>query len=353
MQKDPFRLHRLALAPFLDSENSIDFPSLLAAAENEGINDFLQFLIFNGLAPLWHDALIKTGQINTINPEVAEKLRQVRLVSEANYLNQKNSLEKVHNSLSSADIEYAVLKGAQVRELVYDNPGLRPCADIDILITRKNRDLAIRTLIDTGLSFHPNEEVFSHECMFVDKTATIDLHWNIMRTGRTRIDLTESLLNESTTINGIKYLNNEASLFVLLVHPAFNKYICSKDAIIIRLVDLYRYLSSFQFNWNIVSDLIRKGGVNTAAWSTLYWLSNFTTPPMKDIFCTIKKPYYYKRKYIEYWVDNDLPTKLYDNRLTMRLGLSVFLHDNLFDSLRAIWNLFIRERVIPQSFKSL
>ena len=347
MRNDPFIMHRLALAPFLDSDQPVEIPKLLNEAEKEGTNDFLQFLIFNGLAPLWHEALIKSGQINKINPEFAEKLRQVRLISEANYLNQKNTLIQIHNILTTAGIQYAVFKGAQVRELIYEKPGLRPCADIDILIPRQDRDKAIKTLINAGMRFLPNEEVFSHECTLMDKTTSIDLHWNIMRTGRTRIDLTEVLLKNPVNSNGINYLNNEASLFVLLVHPAFNKYISSKDALLIRLVDLYKFLNLIQFKWDIIIDLINKGSVNTATWSTLYWLSFFNRKALPHRALQIRKPSFCKRKYIEFWVNNNLPTKLYEHRLIMRFGLGIFLHDNIKDGLRAILILISRERKIP------
>ena len=238
-----------------------------------------------------------------------------------------------------------------MRELVYDNPGLRPCIDIDILISRKNRDIAIKTLIDAEMKFLPNEEVFSHECMFVDKTTIIDLHWNIMRPGRTRVDLTEDILKASVTLNGISYVNNEANLFVLLVHPAINKYICSKDTFLIRLIDLYKFLNLFQFEWDIIIDLVEKGGVNTAAWSTLYWLSLFNHKALPRETNLIKEPSFYKRKYIEFWVNNNLPTKLYEHRLVMRFGFGIFLHDNIKDSLRAILKLVGRERKIPDYLK--
>ena len=264
---------------------------------------------------------------------------------------QKISLENIHNSLTSAGIKYAVFKGAHIRELVYDNPGLRPSADIDILITRKNRDIAIKALIDAGMQFIPNEEVFSHECMFVDKTSTIDLHWNIMRTGRTRFDLTESLLNNPVNLNGINYLNNESTLFVLLVHPAFNKYICSKDALLVRLVDLYKFLNKCQIKWDVLFKLIQKGGVNTAAWSTLYWLSNFTNIAINDSLNNIRKPNYIKRKYIEFWIKNNLPNKFYNHRLIMRLGLGIFLHDSVKDGFNAVWKLASRERTVPEYLK--
>ena len=81
----------------------------------------------------------------------------------------------------------------------------------------------------------------------------------------------------------------EAYLFILLLHPAFNKYICSKDAILVRLVDLHKFLNLFQIKWNIIIDLIQKGAVNTAAWSTLYWLSRFTNLEITNDINKIKK----------------------------------------------------------------
>ena len=345
MRKDPFRLHRLALAPFLDSDQHVDFTSLLTKAEEEGINNFLQFLIFNGLAPLWHEALANAGQENIIDPVFLEKLRQVHLTAEANYLMQKKTLQKVHGELTLAGIKYVVFKGALIREQVYENPALRPCTDIDVLVAKQDRDAAIQALKNVGMDYKPDAKNISHEATLIDGPVHIDLHWQILRPGRMRVDMTESILKDARINNGFVGLRDEASIFVMLVHPAFTKHVCNPYASLIRIIDLMRWIQFRSVNWEDIFGLCEKAGVKTAAWATIYWMNLLIRDETLVLFLKRLAPNTFQRKYLEFWINNNLPSRFVNKNNFVRIFFSLAIQDSFSDSLKTLKIYYKIERI--------
>ena len=337
MRKDPFKLHKLALAPFLESEQPVYFHYLLAEAEKEDSNDFLQFLIFNGLAALWHEKISIAGQEQNIHPEFFEKLQQVRLTSEANYLMQKKTLQKIHETLTTASIEYVIFKGAQIRELIYEKPSLRPCTDIDVLVSKQNRNAAIHALSSAGMMYRTTNK-FSHEAALIDGPVHIDLHSYVTNPSRMRIDISESILRKSQNMKYFLGPSNEETLFILLVHPAFRKHVCNPYALLIRTVDLLQFLKTQQVNWDSVIQHLNITGIKTAAWATMYWIRLLTNNEILDEYMNRLKPNTIQRKYLELWIRNNLPTNLVNHRIIVWLMFSLALHDNVTDALRFLYH---------------
>ena len=342
MRKDPFRLHKLALAPFLESDHPVDFPSLLAEADKEGNNDFLKFLIHNGLAPLWHEALTNRIQKDKVDPVFTEKLRQVRLTAEANYLLQKKSLKKIHDTLTSAGIKYAVFKGAVTRELVYEKPALRPCTDIDVLISTNDRDTAIQALITSGMNYKHDEINISHECTFFDGVVQIDFHWHIMRPDRMRLEMTELLLNNSELLDEFVGLGGPENMFVILVHPVFAKYATAPQSLLIRLIDLMRFINLRQFDWDRVNALLDTAGNCTAAWIMSEWLQVLTSDsPPRSLIERIQ-PGKLRSKYLQYWISNNLSSRYINHPIITQFAFTLPAQDNFSDASRFLIQLLKR-----------
>ncbi len=119
------------------------------------------------------------------------------------YLAQRKELERVDELFTAQGIPYAVMKGAHVRECVYPDPSLRPSSDIDILVSPADRQRAARILLDDGFTVHVKPDGVSHEATFSRGLTDIDLHWNLLRPGRSRVELTEGLLARRQRVNGI------------------------------------------------------------------------------------------------------------------------------------------------------
>ena len=334
LKRDPFQMHRLALRPFLQDKKLFNLDAALQEAEVTGLDNFQAFIQGQGLAPLWHGVLATIHPLPSRFNPMLEKLHLAKVNAVANYLLQKHTIEKIHTVFTSAEITYTVFKGTQVRELVYAEPALRPASDIDILVNGHSRDRAIQVLGRAVMQEVVTPENLSHESTFMDNTVQIDLHWHILRPGRLRHGMTATLLNKPQWMNGFYGLNDNATLFVLLVHPAFAKYVCSPYATLNRVVDLYRWIQQRPCDWDKMVEVTDQAGVKTAAWGTLYWLYLLTQDAALPDILRKFQPGVFRQRYMGYWIEHNLPARWIQRRQLLRFGFTLGLHDDVGGMLR-------------------
>lgn len=338
-KQDPFSQHRLALYPLLRDKRSIDLDEILRKIELIGPEQFLAFLRWNSLAPLWYDLIASHGRHSAMGTRLMEQLHRDKLSTVAAYLLQKHTLSRLHQLLTEHDIPYAVFKGAQVRELVYPEPAIRPVCDIDVLVSSAMRDRVIKVLTDAGMSMVVKPENVSHECTLMDGNIAVDLHWHILRPGRMRVNMTDTLMQERQWTNGFYSLNDHATLFAMLVHPAFAKYVCSPYAILIRMVDLVFWLENRPVGREQLLDLLIKARSRTAAWTTLFWLNLIEENKSSQEIMQEIAPSTLQEKYLKCWITRNLPTKFLRHRNFIRLAFTLALHDSGRDALHAAFRL--------------
>jgi len=214
-----YLLHRTALSPLLPGTDNEAVTQSCRQIQLSGERKFMNFLLSNDLGPLWYTTLTKTDQTHLVSDNFLQQLRDSCRATTAIYLLQQQALANINSHLEAASIPHAVIKGAHVRELIYSEPALRYACDIDILIPKSEQINAIRTLVSTGYEFKPTKENISHEATLYKKGASIDLHWDILRTGRTRVPMTDELLSTRKDFSTHWGLDNVATLYLMLVHP--------------------------------------------------------------------------------------------------------------------------------------
>jgi hypothetical protein len=236
-------------------------------------------------------------------------------------------------------ISYAVMKGAHIRELVYTDPALRPATDIDILISPDQREAATRSLTGAGFELLANAENISHEATFTRNSLAIDLHWDILRPGRTRVNLAEVMVRQRQRAGGFWGLSDIDTVFLMLVHSAFAKHVCSPSMGLIRVVDLLLWLRKRPIDWDEIAGRLNNAGLNAAAWVVLHWVAMLLKPRsilVPDTFTDTIRPSPSRVRYLMYWLQNDLPTRWHRKPLLIQLGLTLLLHDRPSDAQRAI-----------------
>jgi hypothetical protein len=112
------------------------------------------------------------------------------------------ALHEVNTLLEVGNITYVVIKGPHVREQVYAGPALRSAGDIDILVSPAQREAAVRALLASGFPLNVSPENISHEATLIPGEVAIDLHWDILRPGRTRIGVADQLLDRRQRAEG-------------------------------------------------------------------------------------------------------------------------------------------------------
>ena len=335
---DPYRLHRLALLPLVSKNRQQPFDTVGSAVTAMDEEQFANFILLQNLGPFWHEALKEDGS-TLFSTGFADKMKEARLTATAQYLRQQHTLKKAEDIFRTESIPYAVFKGAHIRELIYSIPAVRPACDIDILIAEGDRGAAIKALVSAGYSFQPLAENISHEATLTDGHVSIDLHWHIMRPGRMRKDMTDEFLAAREEFSGYWGLSDEATLFIMLVHPVFTKYLNSPNSSLMRVVDLAHWIEQRRPDWDKVYSRLNQTGLCTAAWITLEWLKILTeiTPPAS--FLEKIHPGRVKARYLRFWLNQDYSTRLFGTPMVIKVAFTLPVHDKMSDAVRATRSL--------------
>jgi hypothetical protein len=339
MKNDPYFLHRLALKPLLSPTPQEEFKTIAAQIQEIGEDSFLDFLSYNMLIPLWFETLSKYDAASFFSENFTDNLKKIAMLITARYMGQQHTIHKAAEAFQSADISYAVFKGANIREQIYDNPAVRPSDDIDILVSKTDKTRAIQALVKAGFAFQPEPENISHEAGLIGPNGSIDLHWDILRPGRTRIDLTDELLATREEYSNYWGFGAEAELFIMLVHPVFTKYTTAPQASIIRLVDLARWIDKHDIDWEKVYNWLEKGGVKTPAWLTKQWLEMITGKTLPESFVQKIEPSGLKKSYLQNWLNKNYSTKFLNKPFLVKAGFTLPVHDTFSDAIRAVRTL--------------
>jgi len=300
--------------------------ALVSALDASGQN-FASFIVDHGLGPLWH---VRTGR---------DEFHASRMAAESLYLVQRHALANVDAALSKADIRYAVIKGAANRLLLCDNPAVRACHDIDLLVDPVDRVRAAEVLMEHGYEATPKSQNISRELELSQGAVTLDLHWGLLREGRLRQQPVADMLARRRRVSDMWMLDEVDAFFLLLVHPAFAKHLAGWDMGLHRAADILHWLRIHNVDWPEVCRLLDSNGVSTAAWATLRWLQLLTpasvAAQLEEMMADIR-PGRLRRAYLDFWLRNNLSARTSSMHWARLFGFSVFLHDTPGDALRAL-----------------
>ncbi|MCH8073801.1 MAG: nucleotidyltransferase family protein [Proteobacteria bacterium] len=316
---DNYRSALLAVFPEISD-------ATLSGALDAGGAHFVSFIVDHGLGPLWH---ARTGRA---------EFHASRMSAEALYLAQEHALIDIGAVLDSAGIEFVIFKGAANRLLLNENPAIRACHDIDLLVRPEDRVQTTFALVDAGFIASPAAYSISVELLLSRDVVDIDLHWRLLREGRLRSMCVAEMLGRRRE-NEIWMLYAEDALFVLLVHPALAKHLAGWEMGLHRVADIVAWLRSQSFDWPTVRDRLEQNGVRTAAWATLRWVEMLTHPHEPaglDTMISELRPGRLRREWLDWWLRNDLSARLSAFHWSRLLGLSLFLHDTVGDAVRAV-----------------
>ena len=333
---NPYPFHKIALAPLLPHATEDELKKSAASGIALGEDDFGPFLLQQGLAPLWDERIDKCTNPPPFSAEFRSSLHRARLHGTGQYLIQRHSLARVKEILDEAGVIHVVTKGAHTRELYYDTPSLRPAVDIDVLVPPEDKIESIEAFQAQGFEFYGVPENISHEACLVKGKTTIDLHWDILRPGRTRMPMTNTLLEARQDFGSHWGMSDEGSLFMMLVHPVFTKYTTTPHATLVRLLDLVYLLDKREIDWPQLISWLEQAGVKTCAWITLTWLEMLTgITPTEEVMRTLRSRVT-RSRYLHYWLKNDLATRWLEKPLRVQIGFTLAAHDSWLDIRRTL-----------------
>jgi len=357
-RNDPFHPHKVALRPLLRTLDREQTTALFNDIEAFDQKEFITFLYQQGLAQMWLPFLLAQESLPANWLATIKDLKQDALSTAAIQLMQRKVSEDTHQALRNADIDYLVFKGANLRHTIYTDPTQRPVCDIDILIRGERKFDAVKALLQAGFTTRHEAEIISHETSLQKNNVWIDLHWHLLRPGRTRIDLTDYLFDQRQPFGesaGADFsgLSNQASLLVMLIHPAITKYVNGEGSSLRHLVDVHRLAQQDDINWKRLVKMLKKSGTCTAAWASLTWLQMLADEPMYEDLAGQLRPASLKARWLRYWMGKDLNRKLAERKLIIRSCFSLVLQDSLRDGLNAVSKLKKEKLKTAQTMQAL
>jgi len=207
----------------------------------------------------------------------------------------------------------------------------------------------------------PDSNSISRELILSRDLVDIDLHWELLREGRLRAELTGDMMGRRRQFADVWTLSADDALFLLLVHPAFAKHLAGWEMGLHRVVDIDYWLQSQPFDWQVVRTRLEENGVCTAAWATLRWVQLLTCGSgfSRDRSGSYLDQYLWERlqprffaamnemmselqpgrircAWLDRWLRSDLPERTSTVHWARLLGFSLFLHDTPRDSMRAL-----------------
>lgn len=209
-------------------------------------------LIFRGLAGLDREEL---GEV----PQLAE-LRHNYLGALKTYTVQEREIRQLVEVLTAAGVEVILLKGADVRYRLYEDPATRVMGDVDVLLAPEQMTRACSALERQGYRLHawdldpqPGFNArFDYDLSYQPPSGAVpfvDLHWEIRQVG-TLYRLPYGPLRARAQVLELKGLTALVlSPEHLVIHLGLHTFDELETAGLMKFVDLHRALTRLPLNW--------------------------------------------------------------------------------------------------------
>jgi hypothetical protein len=285
--------------------------------------------------PLLRDALWREGQLDLAPKALVTHLTHSHKASIFLNLRHAALLRKVAEVFDREAIPWVVLKGHHVGPIVYPSPACRPSVDIDVLVSREERDRAIHLLLETGFKLHPSLMSVSHEVRLTADYGKIDLHWDLCRPGRTAQTFTRQLLGTRVWSFGRWVPSDDLTLVYLAIHTAFTEHVTGRW---IRLLDIDRWIRRRQVSWQNFESGVTAAHAEVAAWSTLHWCQHMLHTPIPHDVLYRLQPKRLRRSYLDAWLASDPCRRYRQHPIAVRILFSLMLEDNLRSMISTVFS---------------
>ena len=178
----------------------------------------------------------------------------------------------------------------------------------------------------------------SQVCPFSYDDATVDYHVVSTDTDNTSgflVAARNQLINSRVDHGSHWGPDHAESLFLMLVHPVFNKYTNGPRSSLVRLIDVLLIMQEQPTCIERIIGLLQQSGLLTAGWITATWLHHLTGEPRAERLATMIQPGKPRKRYLTWWLTRGMSTRWQESEAQVHLGFSLPAHDTLHDAVRA------------------
>uniref|UniRef100_A0A7C3V371 Nucleotidyltransferase family protein n=1 Tax=Desulfobacca acetoxidans TaxID=60893 RepID=A0A7C3V371_9BACT len=229
-------------------------------AQQLAVPGFLETLRGQRLTCLLYHTLTQFNREEVGEIPLLEELRRDYLAGLRGYRNQMREACSLARELSESGVEIILLKGADIRHRLYDDPVCRPMSDLDVLIApadlekvRASLEQQGYTLISRDLDLRPGFTArFGWVVCYQSPGGglpQVDVHWEIQEAG-TFFRLPYPPLRARAVpleLHGVPVLVLAPEH--LIMHLGLHIFDELEEAYVLKIVDLYLALRRFSLDW--------------------------------------------------------------------------------------------------------
>ncbi|HCY39180.1 MAG TPA: hypothetical protein DHV02_04885 [Neisseriales bacterium] len=242
-------------------------------------NYLIKLIIRHRMVEQVYKALTTTT--NTLPPNFIAQLKQCSLSSNIASLSMVAESIRIARAFNKVGIEYSIVKGIPLSELLYGGATKRQAKDIDMLVSIDNLNQAIQILLDKGYKVErPNfnltgfkrDYYFTHShdigLFHPERKVEIELHFRLEYFG-TKFFASSANIYKTIMVQNqmLVTLNDEYHVLYLMFHASIHAWTRLRW-----LHDIYLYLKSGQCSLQKIYDLAINLKAKKIVWQTLWLL---------------------------------------------------------------------------------
>lgn len=309
----------------------------------------------HGLAPLLYYHLHRIDRDHQIPRPIMDQLHNIYYSNLARNILLYNESSRVLKSFEEKGIPVVALKGIVLAEFVYKNVALRPMADVDLLIQKRNLSEITKTLFKLGFEILPQEKratiKYMNESHFVKRQENlrhlpiliINIHWDLTAPvrfkGATKIN-TQQMISKvrpgKVACSNILVMASEDQILWVIYHATFQHPFIG----LLQLCDVAELikLKENELNWQVLLKTSRNGRIVTATYYLLSSAKKLLEAPIPDWVLKALTPNLLKRSLLDTLViKSGFLIKCPTYSVASRYLLQALMLDKMVNTLSLLW----------------
>ncbi len=335
---------------------SKDIQDEIRKVVNNGLDwDYvLQMGKAHGLAPLLYYHLHRIDHEHRISQPIMDQLHNIYYSNLARNILLYDELRGILKSFKEKEIPVVALKGIALAELVYENVALRPMADVDLLVQKRNLPEVMKTLFKLGFEIQPQEKrvtiKYMNELHLVKRQENlhlpiliINIHWDLTAPvrfkGATKINTQQMVLKArpgKVACSNILVMAPEDQILWVIYHATFQHPFIG----LLQLCDVAELikLKENELNWQILVKTSRNGRIATAVYYFLSLSRKLLEAPIPDWALKALAPNLLKRSLLDTLViKSSFLIKCPTHSVASRYLLQTLMLDKMINTLSLLW----------------
>ncbi len=309
----------------------------------------------HGLAPLLYYHLNRIDHNHRIPQSIMDQLHTIYYSNLIRNLLLYEELRGVLKSFEEKGIPVVALKGIVLAEFVYKNVALRPMADVDLLVQKRNLSEITKTLFKLGFAVLPQEKratvKYMNESHFMKRQENlkhlpiliINIHWDLTAPARfkgaTKIN-TQQMISKARpgkiACGNILVMAPEDQVLHVIYHATFQHPFIG----LLQFCDVAELikLKENELDWQVLVKTSRNGRIATAAYYFLSSSKKLLGAPIPDWVLKALAPNLLKRSLLDTLViKSGFLIRCPTHSVASRYLLQVLMLDKMINTLSLLW----------------